>query len=105
MSPLLELITPLKVLLSYAVPFAIWGIVLLRQYLSNKPVTRRQIEHAAWIAFIAGCWILFGNAGVDAYQRAMISLTTAVISQAALFVLVAGSFHLVERGYPDESKA
>jgi len=48
---------------------------------------------------------LFGNAGVDAYQRAMISLTTAVISQAALFVLVAGSFHLVERRYPDESKA
>jgi len=105
MSPFLELITLPKVLVSYAIPLALWGIPLLWRYLNNKPVTRSQIGLATWTFFICGCWIFFGNTAFDAYERGMISLPTTIMSEAVLFAIVAGSFHLADRCYPEESKS
>jgi hypothetical protein len=105
MSPFLEPITLLKVLVAYAVPLALWGIPLLWRYLNSKPVTRSQIGHATWTIFISGCWILFGNTAFEAYERGMISLPTTIMSEAVLFAIVAGSFHLAERRYLEENKS
>ena len=103
MSPFLELVALPKVLVAYAVPLALWGIPLLWRYVSHRPVTRRQIGHATWTIFTTGCWILLGNTAFDAYQRGMISLPTTTILEAVLFAIVAGSFHLAERRYPEEN--
>jgi len=105
MSPFLELITLPKVLVAYAVPLALWGIPLLWRYLNHKPVMPSQVGLATWTIFIGGCWILFGNMAFDAYERGRISLPSTIMSEAVLFAIVAGSFHLAERRYPEESKS
>src|SRR5689334_18105432 len=106
MSPFLELIKPLNGVIAYAIPTAIMGILLSRQYLRDrKPVTRRRVANAAWTILISGCWILFGNAVFDGYQRGMMSLPAHLIAQAVIFAFVAASFHLVERRYRQEAQS
>lgn len=105
MLSVLELVTLQNVLLSYVVPLALWGIPLLWRYLSRKAVTRRQAGRAAWTVFVTGFWILFGNTFFHAHERGMISLPTFIVAEAALFAVVAGSWHLVDGFYPDEKEA
>jgi hypothetical protein len=102
MSPYLELLKPLNVLFSYAIPLALWGAPLLWRYVNRRPVTRRQVEYAAWIVASTGFWILFGNAAVDAHKHGMISELASVISAIVVTAIAIGSMHLIDRRYRQE---
>src|SRR5690349_14826880 len=103
MSPFLDLIKPLNVVIAYAIPTALLGIPILWQHLTRKPGSRRQIKNAAWTIFIAGCWIFFGNFFFFAYQEGFISLPEFIGVEVVLFAMVGGSFLLVERRYPEQA--
>ena len=80
---------------------ALAGGPLLWKFLNYRPVTRRALLRAALNFIATGCWITFGVAAINAYERGLISLPTSIFAVAALFAVVAGGSHLMERWYPE----
>ena len=79
MSPFLELISPVTVLIAYALASALWGMSLLGRYLKRQPITRERLVYTAWNVAIMGLGIAVGSAINAAYERAMISVLATAI--------------------------
>lgn len=105
MSPILELITPLNVLLAYALTAALWGISLLWRLLKDQPITRQRLVYTGWNVAIMGLAMTIGNAINTAYDRGVISFLTTGIVATIWFAIFAGASFLLERRYPEEPDA
>ncbi len=102
MLPFLELITPLSILVCYALASALWGISLLWRYLMRRPITRYRLVYTAWNVAIMGLAMTIGSAINSASDRGMMSFLTTAIAVAIWSAVFAGASMLLARWYPEE---
>lgn len=86
----------------WAFTLAFAGGPLLWRFLNYKPVTRCVVLQAASKALGTGCWLTFGTAAINAFERDLISLPVSILAVALLFAAVAGSSFLIVRWCPDD---
>jgi hypothetical protein len=87
---------------SWALALAPTGGPLLWKFLSHRPVTQRALVSAAWNFLAMGTWITVGNGLVAGRERGMISGVGCSALILALFVILAGVAHVLERRYPGQ---
>lgn len=78
------------------------GGPLLVKFLNYKPVTRCAVVQAAVNVLGSGCWLTFGSATINAFERGLISLPVSILTVALLLAVVAGSSFLAARWCPDD---
>jgi hypothetical protein len=105
MPPILEFITPLNMLLAYALALALWGLSLPWRYLSHQPITRHRVVYTAWNVAIMGLAMTIGNAINTAHDHGTISFLTTAVVATVWFAIFAGASSLLERRYPEEPDA
>lgn len=89
-------------ILIWAFTLAFAGGPLLWKFLNYNPVTRCAVVQAVSNLVASGCWLTFGTAAINAFERGLISLRMSVLAVALLFAAVAGGSFLVARWCPDQ---
>ncbi|MBB4370309.1 hypothetical protein GGD63_003104 [Bradyrhizobium sp. cir1] len=105
MSPILNSLLDLPILIVvWAFALAFGGGPLLLRFLNYKPVARCAVVQAVSHVVAIGCWLTFGTAAINAFERGLIALSTSILVVACLFAVVAGGSFLIARWCPDEQQ-
>ncbi|WP_298244191.1 hypothetical protein [uncultured Bradyrhizobium sp.] len=89
-------------ILAWAFTLALTAGPLLLKFLNDEPVTRCAVLQAVASFITTGCWLAFGSAAINAYERGLVSLPMSILAVACMFAAGAGSSFLIERRCSDQ---